>query len=61
MANNAIALNASGATIRSIGNNVFNNTIPVSIAAGAIVATDSQNRSGDNTNTQAPNVSVTLF
>jgi hypothetical protein len=63
MANNATALNASasGATIRSIGNNVFNNTTAVSIAAGAIVATDGQNRSGGNTNTQAPNASVTLF
>ena len=63
MANNAAALNASasGATIRAIGNNVFNNTTAVSIAAGGIVATDGQNRSGGNTSTQAPNVSVTLF
>jgi hypothetical protein len=63
MANNMIALNASasGATIRTIGNNIFNNTTAVSIAAGAIVATDGQNRSGGNTSTQAPNASVTLF
>jgi len=63
MANNATALNASasGATIRTIGNNIFNNTTAVSIAAGATVATDGQNRSGGNTSTQAPNASVTLF
>jgi hypothetical protein len=63
MANNAIALNASasGATIRTIGNNIFNNTTAVSIAAGATVATDGQNRSGGNTSTQPPNMSVSLF
>jgi hypothetical protein len=63
MANNATALNASasGATIRSIGNNIFNNTNAVLIAPGATVATDGQNRSGGNTSTQAPNATVTFF
>src|SRR6185295_7807545 len=63
MANNATALNASasGAIIRSIGNNIFNNTNAVLIAAGATVATDGQNRSGGNATNTAPNTSVSLF
>jgi hypothetical protein len=62
IANNSIALNASvsGATIRSIGNNIFNNTTAFNFAGGGTIASDGQNRTGGNTNGQDANASVTL-
>lgn len=62
MANNAFALNAAstGATIRAVGNNIFSNTNAFSIAGGATIATDGQNRTGGNLNGQDGNASITL-
>ena len=62
MANNAAALSATaaGATIRSIGNNIFNNTTAFAFAGGGVIASDGQNRTGGNTNGQDANASVTL-
>jgi len=62
MANNAVsALNAaSGATIRTIGNNIFNNTAAFLIAAGGTIATDQQNRVDGNGGAQVPNAVLTL-
>jgi hypothetical protein len=62
MANNSAALtaSASGATIRSLGNNIFNNTSAFVFSAGGIIASDGQNRTGGNTNGQDANASVTL-
>jgi hypothetical protein len=62
MANNGAALSAtaSGATIRSIGNNIFNNTSGFVFSGGGIIASDGQNRTGGNTNGQDANASVTL-
>ena len=62
MANNAVALNASasGATIRAVGNNIFNNTTAFGIAGGATIATDGQNRTGGNAGGQNANASLTL-
>jgi hypothetical protein len=62
MTNNGVALNASasGATIRAIGNNIFDNTTAFSIASGATIATDGQNRTGGNGSGQDGNASLTL-
>jgi len=62
MANNAVALNAgaSGATIRAVGNNIFDNTTAFAIAGGATIATDGQNRTGGNAGGQDANASLTL-
>jgi hypothetical protein len=62
MANNGVALNAaaSGATIRAVGNNIFDNTTAFSFAGGATIATDGQNRTGGNLSGQDGNASVTL-
>ena len=62
MANNSAALTAagSGATIRSIGNNIFNNTSAFVFSGGGIIASDGQNRTGGNTNGQDANASVAL-
>ena len=51
MANNGAALTTSesGATIRSIGNNIFNNTTAFNFAGGGTIASDGQNRTGGNT------------
>ena len=62
MANNGAALSvtASGSTIRSIGNNIFNNTSAFVFSGGGIIASDGQNRTGGNTFGQDANASVTL-
>jgi len=62
MANNAVALNAavSGATIRAVGNNIFDNTTAFSFAVGATIASDGQNRTGGNVGGQNANASLTL-
>jgi hypothetical protein len=62
MANNVVALNAAvaGATIRAIGNNIFDNTTAFAIAGGATIATDGQNRTGGNVFGQDANASITL-
>lgn len=62
MTNNGAALNAaaSGATIRAIGNNLFDNTTAFSIASGGTIATDGQNRTGGNGSGQNGNAALTL-
>ena len=62
MANNNVALTAtaSGATILSIGNNIFNNTSDFVFSGGGIIASDGQNRTGGNTFGQDAGASVTL-
>jgi hypothetical protein len=50
----------AAATIRSIGNNIFNNTTAFNFAGGGTIASDGQNRTGGNTNGQDANASVTL-
>jgi hypothetical protein len=63
MANNvtaALNASASGAIIRTIGNNIFNNTAGFLITGGATIATDNQNRTGGNGGSQVPNAVVTF-
>lgn len=60
--NNGIAVNAASATskIRLSDNNIYNNATAFSFAAGAVIESASNNRTGNNGGAQIPNGTIQL-